>query len=83
MDGRKRRSSLCLTSALFGGFAHLERFLSSEGHTVVPYRFKTEDGYRLGAWVGKQRNNAKKDGRLSAERIERLEALKGWVWAAK
>jgi hypothetical protein len=59
-------------------FAHLERFASREGHTRVS-QSQVEDGYRLGRWVAKQRA-AYSGGRLSQERIARLEALPGWVW---
>jgi superfamily II DNA or RNA helicase len=41
------------------GFSHLKMFLEREGHSRVPDGFKTDDGYRLGAWVGKRRS--KKD----------------------
>ena len=62
-------------------FGLLEAFISREGHDRVPKRFKTESGYSLGDWVGHQRNRYKQ-GKLSPERIGRLETFKekGWVW---
>jgi hypothetical protein len=62
------------------GFSCLERFVDREGHARVPQRH-SEDGYRLGAWVSSQRT-ASREGRLSAERRARLEALQGWKWDA-
>ncbi|MSP23123.1 MAG: hypothetical protein EXR66_09015 [Dehalococcoidia bacterium] len=47
------------------------------GDARVPQAFKTEDGYRIGTWVSKQRTNRST---LAAERVARLEALSGWVW---
>jgi hypothetical protein len=50
-----------------------------EGHTRVT-KEHVEDGYRLGAWVSKQRS--RKD-TLGADRIHRLEELPGWIWNTK
>ena len=58
------------------GFAHLEQYVAAHGDTRVSQAFKTEDGYPLGTWVGKQRS---RHNRLAAERVARLEAL-GFVW---
>ncbi|MQF65269.1 helicase, partial [SAR202 cluster bacterium AC-409-J13_OGT_754m] len=44
----------------------------------VPAKYKTEDGYALGNWVGTQRQSYRKE-KLTEERIQRLEAL-GIVW---
>ena len=44
----------------------------------APQSYKTDDGFALGAWVGTQRT-AYKAGKLSEERIRRLEAA-GFVW---
>ena len=63
------------------GFTQLKEFISREGHARVPASFKTESGYFLGNWVGKQRK-VYKQGKLSQERIGRLAGLKGWVWDA-
>ena len=65
------------------GFTQLESFVRQEGHARVLKSFKTESGFLLGGWVGRQRSSYKR-GQLSPGRIGRLEALKekGWVWDA-
>jgi len=60
------------------GVAHLRAFIAREGHTVVPVRFVTDDGFTLGAWVGTRRTDHRA-GRLSTTRIAELNEL-GIVW---
>ena len=60
------------------GFAALQRFVEREGRARVPQRTR-ENGYRLGQWVGVQRQ-AHREGTLDPERRARLEALPGWAW---
>ena len=60
------------------GFRFLEEFSNNEGHTKVVQGYKTLDGFRLGAWVSKQR--AKKD-LLSVDCKIRLESLPEWKWS--
>ncbi|MGA2915609.1 MAG: Helicase associated domain protein [Sedimentisphaerales bacterium] len=61
------------------GFEHLQKYAESEGHTSVPTKYVTENKYKLGQWVSRQRN-AYKQGKLSTERQKALEQLPGWVW---
>ena len=56
-------------------FAKLEAFQKKEGHCRV-IQGHSEDGFKLGKWVSKQRQNKSK---LNPERIKRLNAL-GFIW---
>jgi hypothetical protein len=60
------------------GFACLQSFVAREGHSRVP-KAHNVGRLKLGTWVRSQRKH-KKDGRLSPDRIARLEALPGWAW---
>ena len=63
-------------------YERLVKFVQREGHAKPPTSFKAEDGFRLGGWVNEQRV-AYKAGRLSPERIRRLEGLAGWLWSVQ
>ena len=60
------------------GYEKLKAFKAREGHCRVPQQH-IESGFRLGQWVGKQRQSLSK---LSQERRERLDAI-GFVWSTK
>lgn len=50
------------------------------GDVLVPRAYVTEDGVKLGQWVGVQRKDYKND-RLSAVRVAKLEEV-NFVWDA-
>ena len=61
------------------GFERYMRYETNDrGLRLVPRRHVTDDGFRLGEWQSNQRK-AYKNGRLSEDRIERLEAA-GILW---
>jgi Fe2+ transport system protein FeoA len=60
-------------------FAELIAYKAAHGHCQVPRDWS--ENKQLGTWVGRQRDWAK-NGRLSAERRQRLDAL-GFVWDPK
>ena len=60
-------------------FANLKQYSEREGHSRVPYHYKTDDDFRLGQWVSSQRLKFSND-KIDPYRRQRLEALPGWVW---
>ena len=66
-----------LSSQWEEGFKYLQEFVAENGDALVPNRFRTTDGYNLGAWVNTQKINIET---IFQDRRERLEALSGWVW---
>ncbi|MER6109278.1 helicase associated domain-containing protein [Streptomyces hirsutus] len=59
------------------GYAAAVKFFREHGHLRVPRSYRS-DGLRLDAWLGRQRA-ARRDGRLSAQRVEELSRL-GMQW---
>ncbi|MFC8320452.1 helicase associated domain-containing protein, partial [Gordonia sp. NPDC057248] len=61
------------------GIAHLHRYAAGHGSSS-PARHATIDGFRIGAWVDSRRTDYRL-GRLSPERIRRIEAeFPDWRW---
>lgn len=56
----------------------LKEYQSEHGTCLVPRTVKV-NGWSLGAWVWHQRSDYRAN-KLSAERISKLEKLRGWVW---
>lgn len=61
------------------GYSDLLQYVAREGHSRVHWKH-VENGRVLGKWVSHQRAKFK-NGELSHEQIQRLEALPGWDWA--
>ena len=68
-----------LAAAWDEGFGCLTAYVQAEGHALIPTSWRTSEGYRLGQWVSFQRSHQDS---LSAERRQRLEGARGWVWDA-
>lgn len=62
------------------GFRHLEAYRAEHGTSAVRDDFVSDDDYRLGKWVGKQRSKWRV---LPADRKQRLHALPGWTLDAR
>lgn len=60
-------------------FERAARYAEVHGNLDCEAAYKDEDGYKLGAWIFRQRAN-RDSGALSEERIDRLDKL-GMVWS--
>jgi len=67
-----------LTDSYETGVAHLWAYITREGHANVPQGSVTDDGFALGGWVSRRREE-RRTGRLTAARTAELNAL-GMVW---
>lgn len=71
------------TLAWSEGYQHAERFFRQNGHLNVENVYVCEDGYALGAWIRRmrqQKNGSAKRTLLTPERIAALEAI-GMTWS--
>jgi len=60
------------------GVDHLRAYVARVGHANVPQKYVTDDGFKLGSWMGHRRKE-RRVGTLSVKRIAELDAL-GMVW---
>ena len=58
--------------------AALQAFVAAHGHARVLQAHRTGDGFQLGGWVSRRRQDGK-HGRLTGEQIAALDAL-GFIW---
>ena len=63
------------------GFARLQEYVESNGDARVRNSYKV-DGYALGLWVRNQRTSYAQ-GKLDANRADRLSKVTGWVWSTR
>ena len=52
-------------------------FVAHHGHTLVPAKYVTEDGQKLGNWVANQRAL---ENEIPLDRKLKLESIPGWTW---
>jgi hypothetical protein len=57
--------------------ASLHKFVAQTGHARVPISFHDDSGFKLGSWVGNQRQRRKL---LTDDQRQRLEKVPGWSW---
>ena len=65
-----------IAEAWEGAFSRLQEFKDQKGDCSVPKKYKDDDGFALGHWVGRQRKNTEN---LFSGRIKKLEDL-GFFW---
>lgn len=73
-----------LDAAWNNAYAHCEAYAAEYGDLEVPLRYRSPDGYALGAFINRVRSryaNGERRGALSLERIACLESL-GMRWSA-
>ena len=61
------------------GFKELVKYVQEFEHCDVSQKFLTKNNFKLGQWVSVQRRTWKKE-KLSTEKIQKLESVKGWSW---
>jgi hypothetical protein len=59
------------------GFEYLSDYYQNNGNYDIPYKYKAEDGFKLGQWFG---NMLMRSDNLTEERIKKLESLPNWRW---
>ncbi|MDO5546580.1 MAG: helicase associated domain-containing protein [Eubacteriales bacterium] len=67
-------------------YAKAEEYYQANGNLNIPYVYCTEDGYRLGQWLARQKSAKKAPGKnsncvMTPERIAKLEKI-GVAWDA-
>lgn len=64
------------------GFRHAAAYFAEHGDLKVPSQYRSPDGFLLGSWLANQRssrNGQRRKGALTAEQIQRLDAV-GMQW---
>lgn len=61
------------------GLGRLETYAASVGHSSPPRGSRTDDGFALGLWVARRRDEYRA-GRLRPDRVASLSKLPSWSW---
>ncbi|TRW79285.1 helicase [Mycolicibacterium sp. 018/SC-01/001] len=64
------------------GYGRLVEYVKENGTSQVPFRYVTEDGFQLGAWVNTVRSR-KRTGSLSVANSKQMASLPDWSWTPK
>jgi hypothetical protein len=56
------------------GVNRLRQYKAEHGHVLVPLRYKTPEGFKLGSWVARKRQSCSR-GTLKPEQMQCLEDL--------
>ena len=68
--------------AFLKGFEKLKEYYAKHENIKISQRYEDEDGYKLGTWILSKRQEYSK-GKLSLDRIKKLESIKGWKWKGR
>ena len=60
------------------GFNHLKQYIKKYNQ-ICPKSYVTDDGFKLGSWVGTQRLTYSQN-KISKDRVILLEKLPNWQW---
>lgn len=61
-------------SKWYQGYSYASEYFTKNNNLNIPQDYVTDDGYKLGEWLGSQRRQCR-NGKLDAERQERLENI--------
>ena len=81
VDKGLRLAALTLAGTWEDRYAELRAYQKKFGHVMVPTKYTTDNGSRLGYWVNQQRH-FRLLGHLDPEKEEKLNAI-GFVWVAR
>jgi len=74
----QRDSSIKIT-ILSDGLENLRKFVSEHGHSRVPSKYIDDNGFKLGRWVVRCRNDYD-NSKLAPNLVQQLESINGWMW---
>ena len=69
-----------LEARWMNGFNHLIQHIDESGSISMPKSYITNDGFKLNSWVSEQKT-VKRKGKMSIDRIKKLETIDGWKWS--
>ena len=61
------------------GIQQLKKYITKTGSSFVSQKHKDEEGFSIGYWIYKQREEFRKN-KLDQDFIKELNSIKGWLW---